>query len=109
MSRTEISRRTLLAGGAVLATTTLLPRHAAAAGRVVAPIYPGPWEDVILGGLLALMPGIALIDLRHQIIPNKLTYPAMLLVLSALFFVALAGHERYAGRLALTRGIRRQA
>jgi putative spermidine/putrescine transport system substrate-binding protein len=45
MSRTEISRRALLAGGAVLATTTLLPRHAAAAGRVVAPIYPGPWEE----------------------------------------------------------------
>jgi hypothetical protein len=40
---------------------------------------------------------------------TTVTYPAMLLILSALFFVALAGHERYAGRLALTSGIRRQA
>ena len=40
-----VSRRALLAGGAVLATTTMLPRFAAAAGRVVAPAYPGPWEE----------------------------------------------------------------
>jgi hypothetical protein len=40
---------------------------------------------------------------------TTVTYPAILLILSALFFVALAGHERYAGRLALTGGIRRQA
>jgi von Willebrand factor type A domain len=40
---------------------------------------------------------------------TTVTYPVMLLILSALFFVALAGHERYAGRLALTGGIRRQA
>jgi putative spermidine/putrescine transport system substrate-binding protein len=42
---TEMSRRVLLAGGAVLATTTLLPRHALATGRVVSPVYPGPWEE----------------------------------------------------------------
>ena len=40
---------------------------------------------------------------------TTVTYPAILLILSALFFVALAGHERYAGRLALTPGVRRQA
>jgi putative spermidine/putrescine transport system substrate-binding protein len=40
-----ITRRALLAGGAVLATTVMLPRFAAAAGRVVAPAYPGPWEE----------------------------------------------------------------
>jgi putative spermidine/putrescine transport system substrate-binding protein len=45
MSSPAITRRTLLAGGAVLATTTLLPRPVAAAGRVVAPAYPGPWEE----------------------------------------------------------------
>ena len=39
--------------------------------------YPDPWQDVLVGGLLALMPGITLIDLRHRIIPNKLTYPAV--------------------------------
>jgi leader peptidase (prepilin peptidase)/N-methyltransferase len=40
--------------------------------------YPDPWRAVLVAGLLALMPGIALIDLRHQIIPNRLTYPALL-------------------------------
>jgi putative spermidine/putrescine transport system substrate-binding protein len=41
-----ITRRALLAGGAVLATTMAVqPRSAAAAGRVVAPAYPGPWEE----------------------------------------------------------------
>ncbi|HEX6580198.1 MAG TPA: prepilin peptidase [Actinomycetota bacterium] len=41
--------------------------------------HPDPWQAVLVGGLLALMPGIALIDLRHRIIPNRLTYPALLL------------------------------
>ena len=53
----------------------------ATAGLVVlaAIRYPDPWQAVLVGGLLALMPGIALIDLRHRIIPNRLTYPALLL------------------------------
>ena len=41
--------------------------------------YPDPWQAGLVGGLLALMPGIALIDLRHRIIPNRLTYPSLLL------------------------------
>jgi leader peptidase (prepilin peptidase)/N-methyltransferase len=41
--------------------------------------YPNPWQVVLVGGLLALMPGITLIDLRHRIIPNRLTYPAIVL------------------------------
>jgi leader peptidase (prepilin peptidase) / N-methyltransferase len=41
--------------------------------------FSDPWRAVLVAGLLALMPGIALIDLRHRIIPNKLTYPALLL------------------------------
>ena len=45
MSSPALTRRRLLAGGAVLATTTLLPRAARAAGRIVAPVYPGPWEE----------------------------------------------------------------
>ena len=40
--------------------------------------FPDPWQAVLVAGLLALMPGIALIDLRHRIIPNRLTYPAFL-------------------------------
>ena len=45
MSTPALTRRTLLAGGAVLATTTVLPRLARAAGRIVSPVYPGPWEE----------------------------------------------------------------
>ena len=53
----------------------------AAAGLVVlaAVRYPNPWQAVLVGGLLALMPGIALIDIRHRIIPNRLMYPSLLL------------------------------
>jgi leader peptidase (prepilin peptidase) / N-methyltransferase len=40
--------------------------------------YSDPWQAVLIAGLLALMPGIAVIDLRHRIIPNRLTYPSML-------------------------------
>jgi leader peptidase (prepilin peptidase)/N-methyltransferase len=52
----------------------------AAAGLVVlaAIRYSNPWQAVLVGGLLALMPGIALIDLRHRIIPNRLIYPSLL-------------------------------
>jgi leader peptidase (prepilin peptidase)/N-methyltransferase len=53
--------------------------------------YPDPWHDVLIGGLLALMPGIALIDLRHRIIPNKLTYPAMLLAVPVILLAWLLG------------------
>jgi len=38
-----------------------------------------PWRAALVAGLLALMPAAALIDLRHRIIPNRLTYPALLL------------------------------
>jgi leader peptidase (prepilin peptidase) / N-methyltransferase len=39
--------------------------------------YRDPWQAALVAGLLALMPGIALIDLRHRIIPNRLTYPTL--------------------------------
>jgi leader peptidase (prepilin peptidase)/N-methyltransferase len=53
--------------------------------------YPDPWQATLVGGLLALMPGIALIDLRHRIIPNKLTYPAMLLAVPLILLAWLLG------------------
>jgi leader peptidase (prepilin peptidase)/N-methyltransferase len=51
----------------------------ATAGLVVlaAIRYPDPWAGGLVAGLLALMPGIAVIDLRHRVIPNRLTYPAL--------------------------------
>jgi leader peptidase (prepilin peptidase)/N-methyltransferase len=53
--------------------------------------YPNPWQAVLVSGLLALMPGIALIDLRHRIIPNRLMYPALLLFAPAVVVVWLIG------------------
>ena len=65
----------------------------ATAGLVVlaAIRYPDPWQAVLVGGLLALMPGIALIDLRHRIIPNRLTYPALILFAVLILLAWLIG------------------
>jgi leader peptidase (prepilin peptidase)/N-methyltransferase len=65
----------------------------ATAGLVVlaAIRYPNPWHVVLVGGLLALMPGITLIDLRHQIIPNRLTYPAIVLFALVIVLAWLIG------------------
>jgi leader peptidase (prepilin peptidase)/N-methyltransferase len=57
----------------------LLELTTAALVVVAAIRYPNPWQAGLVGGLLALMPGIALIDLRHRIIPNRLTYPSLVL------------------------------
>lgn len=66
----------------------------ATAGLVVlaAIRHANPWHAVLVAGLLALMPGIALIDLRHRIIPNRLTYPS-LLVFPAIIVAAWAVDE----------------
>jgi leader peptidase (prepilin peptidase)/N-methyltransferase len=41
--------------------------------------YPNAWRAVLIGGLLAMMPGVTVIDLRHRIIPNRLMYPSLVL------------------------------
>jgi leader peptidase (prepilin peptidase) / N-methyltransferase len=53
--------------------------------------YPNPWQAGLVGGLLALMPGIALIDLRHRIIPNRLTYPSLLFSLVVVLARVIGG------------------
>jgi leader peptidase (prepilin peptidase) / N-methyltransferase len=53
--------------------------------------YPNPWQAVLVSGLLALMPGIALIDLRHRIIPNRLMYPALLMFAPVVVLAWLVG------------------
>jgi leader peptidase (prepilin peptidase) / N-methyltransferase len=53
--------------------------------------YPNPWQVVLVAGLLALMPGIALIDLRHRIIPNRLTYPSLILFSLVIVLARLIG------------------
>lgn len=41
-------------------------------------VYPSVWVAVLVGLLLVMMPAIALIDIRHRIIPNRLTYPSLI-------------------------------
>ncbi len=43
-----------------------------------AAVYESVWVIVLVGLLLSMMPAVALIDLRHRIIPNRLTYPSVL-------------------------------
>jgi leader peptidase (prepilin peptidase) / N-methyltransferase len=63
--------------------------------------YPNPWHAGLVGGLLALMPGLALIDLRHRIIPNRLTYPALLLFSLVVLLAWLIGSSVNPARAAI--------
>jgi leader peptidase (prepilin peptidase)/N-methyltransferase len=40
--------------------------------------FDDPWIAIAMGGFLALLPAIALIDVEHRIIPNRITYPALI-------------------------------
>jgi leader peptidase (prepilin peptidase)/N-methyltransferase len=40
--------------------------------------YERPWVGAMVALLLALMPAVAIIDLRHRVVPNRLTYPALI-------------------------------
>jgi leader peptidase (prepilin peptidase)/N-methyltransferase len=41
-------------------------------------VYESLWVAIAVAFLLVLMPAIAVIDIEHRIIPNRLTYPALL-------------------------------
>ena len=41
-------------------------------------VYPSVWVAILVGLLVAMMPAVALIDFRHRIIPNRLTYPSLI-------------------------------
>jgi leader peptidase (prepilin peptidase) / N-methyltransferase len=36
------------------------------------------WVGVMMAALLAMMPAVSIIDIRHRIIPNKLMYPSLI-------------------------------
>jgi leader peptidase (prepilin peptidase)/N-methyltransferase len=55
---------------------TELVTAALVVGAAVA--YDDVWIIVAVGALLALMPAISLIDIRHHIIPNALMYPSLI-------------------------------
>ena len=38
--------------------------------------YERVWVGIMVAALMAIMPAISIIDIRHKLIPNKITYPA---------------------------------
>jgi leader peptidase (prepilin peptidase)/N-methyltransferase len=40
-------------------------------------VYSSIWVAIAIAALLSLMPAIAVIDIQHRIIPNRLMYPAL--------------------------------
>ena len=90
----------------------LLELSTAALVVAAAVVYERFWVAVMMAAFLALMPAISWIDIRHRIIPNRITYPAFLgfaafVVLAWLFdggtdpVRALIGSLSYAGVLFL--------
>jgi leader peptidase (prepilin peptidase)/N-methyltransferase len=59
----------------------------AGAGLVIRPV----WAAAIVAPFLGVMLAVALIDLRWRIVPNRLTYPAVLVFLLAIVAAHLAG------------------
>jgi leader peptidase (prepilin peptidase)/N-methyltransferase len=78
-------------------------------GAKISPVYPlielatgglfvaaalvvdDPWVAALFAPFLGMLVAVAVIDLRHKIIPNRLTYPAVLLAAGYLVVAALAG------------------
>lgn len=67
----------------------------ATAGLVVLAVirHPDAWAGALAAGLLALMPAVAVIDIRHRIIPNRLTYPALVLFPPVIVLAWLLGGD----------------
>lgn len=51
----------------------------AALFAAVALRFENPWTDVLVAPFLGLLAALTVIDARHQILPNRLIYPALLL------------------------------
>jgi leader peptidase (prepilin peptidase)/N-methyltransferase len=54
-------------------------------------VYDSVWVAVGVSALLGLMPAIAVIDLEHRIIPNKIMYPALVAFPVYLVIASVAG------------------
>jgi leader peptidase (prepilin peptidase)/N-methyltransferase len=64
-------------------------------------VYDNPWVAIAVAALLALMPVVAVIDIEHRIIPNKLMYPALVAFPVYLVVAHLAGAPVDLVRMAL--------
>ncbi|MGH2629586.1 MAG: prepilin peptidase [Actinomycetota bacterium] len=65
-------------GERISASYPLLELSTAALVVAAAAAYERVWVAVMMAAFLALMPAISWIDIRHRIIPNRVTYPAFL-------------------------------
>jgi len=54
-------------------------------------VYESVWVAVAIAALLMLMPAIALIDIEHRIIPNRVMYPSLVAFPVYLVVARLAG------------------
>jgi leader peptidase (prepilin peptidase) / N-methyltransferase len=53
--------------------------------------FEDPWAAGLVAPFLALMLALAIIDARHRIVPNRITYPVMPLFAAAILVGTLAG------------------
>jgi leader peptidase (prepilin peptidase)/N-methyltransferase len=65
-------------GARIPARYPLLELTTAALVVLAAVRFEDPWVAVAMAGLLALMPVLTVIDIEHRIIPNRITYPALI-------------------------------
>jgi leader peptidase (prepilin peptidase) / N-methyltransferase len=65
------------------------------AALVIAAVFrfSDPWRAGLIAAFLSMMPAIALIDIRHRIIPNRLMYPAFGLAAGLIVVARLAGGD----------------
>jgi leader peptidase (prepilin peptidase) / N-methyltransferase len=91
---TEIANR----DNVPVASWLLLRGRCRTCGAAISPVYPltelatgalfvatalvfdDPWVVVLVCAFLALMPAVAVIDVRHHIIPNRLMYPSLIVL-----------------------------
>ena len=50
------------------------------------------WVAMLMSAFLAVLLAVSLIDLRHQVIPNRLVYPSAVVALMAVVTLDLTGH-----------------
>jgi len=65
-------------GEGIPARYPLLELFTAALVVAAALAFEPPWVAVMMAAFLSLMPAIAWIDIEHRIIPNRITYPAVI-------------------------------
>jgi leader peptidase (prepilin peptidase)/N-methyltransferase len=66
-------------GEPISAVYPLIELSTAAVMLVAVARFERPWIFVMTALLMSMMPALSLIDIRHRIVPNKITYPAFVI------------------------------